>query len=127
MGRVSKNKTETPPLSVEKVIFSDNATIVLWNDGTKSVVKCDKWDKYDWEKGLAMAMAKKVLGNSGNYYNTFKKWQPEGEFYSSFLHPPTRKDIIEKHTIEVFRKLDDPILSAPQISDIINEVQEVTT
>ena len=31
----------------------------------------------DPEKGLAMAIAKKALGNEGNYYNEFKKWLPE--------------------------------------------------
>lgn len=76
---------------IEKVIFNPPATIVLWGDGTKTVVKCqgDKWCKmwrdiigrcdksceaYDREFGLAMCIAKKALGNKGNYYNEFKRW-----------------------------------------------------
>ena len=31
------------------------------------------------EKGLAMAISKKALGNKGNYCNEFKKWLPEDE------------------------------------------------
>ena len=62
---------------IKDVIFHDPATIVLWEDGTKTVVKCQNDDRYDPEKGLAMCIAKKVLGNKGNYYNTFTKWLPE--------------------------------------------------
>lgn len=31
-------------------------------------------DKFDAEKGLTMAIAKKALGNKGNYYEVIKKW-----------------------------------------------------
>lgn len=72
----------TPLLpNIKKVIFNKPATIVLWEDGTKTVVKLtyniDVYDRFDPEKGLAMAIAKKVLGNKGNYYNEFKKWLPK--------------------------------------------------
>ena len=61
---------------IENVIFNDPATIVFWKDGTKTVVKCEN-ETYDPEKGLAMAIAKRTLGNKGNYYETFKKWLPD--------------------------------------------------
>ena len=61
---------------IKSVIYSDPATIVFWEDGTKTVVKC-KNEKFDPEKGFAMAFSKKMLGNRGNYYNIFKKWLPE--------------------------------------------------
>lgn len=64
-----------PP--VKKVIFNDPATIVFWRDGTKTVVKCQKDDKYDKMTGLAMAISKKALGNKGRYYDIFKKWCEE--------------------------------------------------
>lgn len=56
------------------VIFNEPATIVLWKDGTKTVVKCGKRDNYDKEKGLAMCIVKKINGNKGNFNNLFKKW-----------------------------------------------------
>lgn len=62
--------------SIKDVLYKDPATIIFWKDGTKSVVKCDG-EEYDPEKGFAMAVCKKVFGNEGNYYNTFKKWLPE--------------------------------------------------
>lgn len=61
---------------IKKVIFNEPATIVFWSDKTKTVVKAEN-DTFDPEKGLAMAIAKKALGNQGNYYNTFKKWLPK--------------------------------------------------
>ena len=64
---------------IEQVIFHDPATIVYWTDGTRTVVKCQDGDIYDPEKGLAMAISKKALGNKGNYCGVFKKWLPEEE------------------------------------------------
>lgn len=71
---------------IEKVIFNGPATIVLWSDGTKTVVKCQKDDMCDYEKGLAMAITKKALGNQGNYCNELKKWtQPAPPSYKSAM------------------------------------------
>ena len=65
--------------SIKQVIFHDPATIVYWADGTRTVVKCQDGDIYDPEKGLAMAIYKKALGNKGNYCEVFKHWVPEEE------------------------------------------------
>lgn len=62
---------------IEQVIFHDPATIVYWMDRTITVVKCQDGDVYDPEKGLAMAISKKALGNKDNYYDVFKYWLPE--------------------------------------------------
>lgn len=67
--------SEQNNMVIKKVIFNDPATIVIWADGTKTIVKSDN-EQYDPEKGLAMAISKKALGNKGNYYKTFKKWLP---------------------------------------------------
>lgn len=64
---------------IERVIFNDPATIVIWKDGTKTVVKCQPGETYDEEKGLALAISKKALGNQGNYNNVLKKYLPGGE------------------------------------------------
>ena len=60
-------------LEIKKVIFNNPATIVFWADGTKTVVKAKNED-FDPEKGLAMAIAKKALGNKGSYFNKIKRW-----------------------------------------------------
>lgn len=58
---------------IKDVIFNDPATIVFWEDGTKTVVKAEN-EEFDPEKGLAMAITKKALGNNYGYYDTFKKY-----------------------------------------------------
>jgi hypothetical protein len=50
-------------IKVTKVIYHNPATIVFWSDGTKTVVKCDKNDTYDPEKGFYIACTKKLFGN----------------------------------------------------------------
>ena len=62
---------------LKNVIYNDPATIAFWSDGTKTVVKAQPGDIFDPEKGLAMVIVKKVCGNKGNYYNSFKKWLPK--------------------------------------------------
>lgn len=64
---------------IKNVIFNDPATIVFWEDGTKTVVKCQDGDEFDPEKGLAMAITKKAYGNKGSYCNKLKKWLPKEE------------------------------------------------
>lgn len=72
-------KEQTNPFAIKDVIFNDPATIVLWEDGTKTVVKIQNDEEYDPEKGLAMAIAKKALGNKGSYFDVFKKYNEKYE------------------------------------------------
>lgn len=56
-----------------RVIFSKNATTVLWSDGTKTTVKAYGED-IDHEKGLAMAVAKRVfMDTDGHWKSKFNK------------------------------------------------------
>lgn len=52
-----------------KVIFNNPATIIIWDDGTKTIVKKQKGDRYDKEKGLALCYMKKALGNTSRQLN----------------------------------------------------------
>jgi len=62
-------------VNIRKVIFNDPATVVLWSDGTKTVVKCGPDDIFDKEKGLAMAIVKKMAGNDDSrFHKVFKEW-----------------------------------------------------
>lgn len=71
-GRKKMRKSKLP--EIKKVIFSNPATIVIWEDGTKTVVKAQGKERFNKEKGLAMAITKKALGNDSKYYDVFKKW-----------------------------------------------------
>jgi hypothetical protein len=74
-----KTTLNGPSFEIEDVIFSGPATIVLWKDGTKTVVKTRNREAFDPEKGIAMAIAKKALGNKGSYYNTINHWVKENQ------------------------------------------------
>ena len=75
MGFLFSSITELRILpNIKKVIFNDPATIILWSDGTKTVVKCQEGDTFDKELGMAMAISKKFFKNKGNYNEQFKKW-----------------------------------------------------
>lgn len=71
-GGKPKRKT----YGIKRVIFNDPATVVYWLDGTKTVVKCQPGDTYSKETGLALCIAKKFLGNKGNFNDVFNQWIP---------------------------------------------------
>ena len=93
--------------NIKDVIFNYPATIILWKDGTKTSVKAGKNDKYDPEKGFAMAIAKKMFGNEGNYYEVFKEYIPTPYYI------PEKNDVIVKdHDVEdeVTKIIEDIII-----------------
>ena len=102
--RINEMKNNNRVPQIKDVIYNDPATIVLWMDGTKTVVKCGDYDIYDPEKGLAMAIAKKTLGNQGNYYETFKSWLPEEDEMDTtqqFIDEKSRLDVETAYQILV--------------------------
>lgn len=59
--------------SIDKVIFNEPATIILWDDGSKTVVKCTDGEEYDPAIGFAMAYVKKLYGNTGRIFRACQK------------------------------------------------------
>ena len=64
-------KMSEKPL-IERAFTNGPATIVLWGDGIKTVAKCGKDDVFDAEKGLAIAISKRFLGN--DFKPTFEQF-----------------------------------------------------
>ena len=64
-----RNIAQTGGLMAKQVIYNPPATVVLWADGTKTVVKCDPADTYDKRTGLALCYMKKALGNKSRELN----------------------------------------------------------
>lgn len=54
----------TVPTAV-KILHSDPHTIVFWDDGTHTMVKCNNGDEYDEAIGFSIALAKKIYGSYG--------------------------------------------------------------
>ena len=48
---------------IDRVLFNDPATIVLWKDKTKTVVKCHPEDTFDEEIGFMCCYLKRVLSS----------------------------------------------------------------
>ena len=67
------------------VIFNDPATIVYWNDGTKTVVKCQPGDVFSAETGLTTAMLKKYMGNDNTFNRVINEWLKRTGLYRPAL------------------------------------------
>lgn len=90
---------------IEKVIFNPPATIVIWLDGTKTVVKCNG-EKFDQEKGLAMAISKRALAVGNKYHKVFKKWCKEEDDFSELFDEELKEDEKQKPKLKDFREYD---------------------
>lgn len=58
---------------IKDVIFNPPATIVFWEDDTKTVVKAQN-EEFDPEKGIAMAYFRKCHGDKYEYYDIIRKY-----------------------------------------------------
>ena len=66
--------------AVKNCYFSDDRTIVLWDDGTKTVVQCQPGDQFDPEKGIFAAIAKRAYGNTGKFNDVMRTANDMGEY-----------------------------------------------
>lgn len=63
----------------KKVIFNDPATIVIWNDGTKTIVKRREGEPDDKEKAIMYCILKKLCGNKATMDRYLKLFLKEEE------------------------------------------------
>ncbi len=76
------------PLLPINVIFNNPATVVYWNDGTKTVVKCQPGDTFSAETGLTTAMLKKCMGNDNTFNKIINYWLKRTGHYNFALSAP---------------------------------------
>ena len=57
---------------IEKVFFNEPFTVVIWKDGTTTMVKCRETDEYSKKTGLAMCVFKKVCGNQSCFEDIYE-------------------------------------------------------
>lgn len=94
-----------PPMSAPlplptNVIFNNPATIVYWDDGTKTVVKCQPGDVFSAEAGLTTAMLKKYMGNDNTFNRVINEWLKRTGQYHSVLPALTTPDRMETPAAE---------------------------
>ena len=59
-----RTEMKTVEDSIKKVIFIGDRTIILWTNGTKTIVKCSDGDEFDYYSGFCVALAKKIFGST---------------------------------------------------------------
>ena len=78
---VSNTNKSISPKDFKNVYFNaeKGTTVIKWIDDTitKVKVQTEKGDTYNPELGMAMCIAKKALGNKGNFNEVFKKFLPK--------------------------------------------------
>ena len=74
-------------LEIVEALFNGPTTVVLWNDGTATAFNFGEDEYIDHEKGLAMAVAKKVFGNDDSYRDIFDKYIPKEDFCAECAIP----------------------------------------
>ena len=50
--------------AIKRIVYHEPATIVFWQDGTKTVVKCMDGEPFEKYAGFCAALAKKVFGST---------------------------------------------------------------
>lgn len=61
MGLLGIGHADAP--KAKKVIINDPATVVIWDDGTKTVAKAGDGDEYDARVGLLLCAVRKASNN----------------------------------------------------------------
>lgn len=64
---------------ISKVVFNNPATIVFWEDGTKTVVKCMEGQEFNEYYGVACAIMKRFFGNNSKASAFVEKFKEEEE------------------------------------------------
>ena len=67
----SVTKKNNAVINIKEYIINENATIIFWEDGTKTVVKKTKEDKFDKRLGLLIGYFQKNCGMSKTKANKF--------------------------------------------------------
>lgn len=120
LGVIKENKStdkNEATMRIMDVIFNDPATIVIWSDGSKTVVKNNGDQLFDAEKGLAMAIAKHFLGTNdskSDYYDIFKRWLPSESIEDRTI---STVGFRSRYINEEKQPIDNTLLSASQVSE----------
>lgn len=72
-------------ISPRKIIYSGNRTVVFWNDGTKTIVKCAQGEVFSEYIGFIAAYAKKMFRSTSGLkkmIKTISSYDKSGERYA---------------------------------------------
>lgn len=85
-GRMEVNMLNKEHYEIEKVIINEPATIIIWKDKTKTVVKCGENDDFSPEAGIALAYMKHCMFDDKT--TQFNKWMNKqtSDYYDSICN-----------------------------------------
>ena len=99
-------------LTIKKIMYKPPATIVFWNDGTKTVAVCEKGDVYNRELGFALCVLKKKYGNKkvhdmlNKYVHSVSKYSKDDGAMVWEDEPKEKKPNGARKRVKVHRKPD---------------------
>ena len=102
----------TASLDPVRIIRNGNATIVMWADGTKTVVKKSADDPEDDYAAFTAALAKKVYGNNSHFKKMLKdrtvEQKPSKKQQKREAEEAERiMEVVERAVAEKYAKNDD--------------------
>ena len=109
-------------LDIDKIIYSGPKTIVLWNDGTKTIVSCGEDDEFDEYAGFCAAFAKKLIGSTSKIKRVIK--QKSVNYRDTEIKTPNiygRTLYSMDDITEAFRKLNDSLLHGVHKEDFSDD------
>lgn len=62
---------------IRNVVFSGPKTIIIWKDGSKTIVSCGDEDQYDRYAGFCAAFTKKIFGSTSKIKKILEKYAKE--------------------------------------------------
>lgn len=89
----------------KRIIHNGNATIVFWNDNTKTVVRCAEDDTQDNYWAFCAAYCKKVFGNNSHLKRVIKdaenakpeKPKKHKDYLDSWVIPPSIQEEYDRY------------------------------
>lgn len=94
--------------NIKRVIYSEPATIVFWDDGTKTISKCDKQDEYDELTGFLMCVLKKKVPH--------KQWRKALKKYVYGNDPKyVKRDVVKDDWHRLISNYDKQLLINPTL------------
>lgn len=116
-------------LKPKRIIHNGNATIVFWNDNTKTVVKCSENDEPDNYTAFCTAYCKKVFGSNSHLKRVIKdaenakpeKPKKHKDYLDSLAIPPSIQEEYDRYmrrrfedALCKFKKFMLPVPSEPE-------------
>ena len=86
----------TPPEPV-KIIYSGNRTIVFWDDGSKTIVKCAEGQDFDEYNGFVAAYAKKMFRGTSRVKKLINKIKTVQEVKKDKYNPEIAQDSTDEN------------------------------